>query len=320
MKFIELKKHLQSGLKPVYLIEGDDRFVVQSALKLIEKALNLSMPEVNRLVIEGEKLTSESLIEMLLIYPFGDEKKLVVVREAKLNANEFKKIETYLKNPSEQNVLVFVSYEASDFTKKLKPYVEFVDANKLDETSLKKWIGARLVKEGKTIEEKALLKLISYTSGDLTRLDSELFKLTAVGEEIITTSLVDKFVVPDKEYQIYELTNFLAQGDSEKVYDLIEVMQETEKNNVGMIQYLYGAFRKLLIISLSKKTDEELAVELKMKPYGVKQMRIQANKFTPKRLKKINNDLSELEFKIKAGKANQDISVHFAVSKILLEK
>ena len=38
MKFIELKKHLSLGINPIYLIEGEDRFVVQSAQKLIEKA------------------------------------------------------------------------------------------------------------------------------------------------------------------------------------------------------------------------------------------------------------------------------------------
>lgn len=320
MKFIELKKHLSKELKPIYLIEGEDRFVVSSSLKLIEKALNLTMPEVNRIIMEGDKLTVETLLDNLANYPFGDERKLVVVREGKFNSSEFKKLEAYLKEPSDYNVLVFLSYESNDFTKKLKKYAEEVDANKLDDMSLKKWIGARLSKEGKTIEEGALLKLITYTSGDLTRLDSELSKLTTSGEDVISSSLVDKFVVPDKDYQIYELMNFLAAGESSKVYDLIETMQETEKNNVGMLQYLYGAFRKLLIISLSKKSDDELAVELKMKPYGVKQMRIQAGKFTPKRLKRINNELSELEFKIKAGKANQDISVHFAVSKILLDK
>lgn len=320
MKFVELKKSLSDSIANIYLIEGEDRFVVQSSLKLIENAINLSMPDVNRIVLDSDKLSVDSVLESLESYPFGDLKKLIVVKEPKFNASEFKKLEVYLKNPSEYNVVVFISYTSSDCTKKLKNYAEFVDANKLDELSVKKWIGAKLSKNNKQIAEQALVMLIEYTSGDLTRLESELNKLICVKEEIITKDVIEMFVVPDKDYQIYELLGFIASGNSEKVYDLIEVMQETEKNNMGLIQYLYGAFRKLLIVSLSKKTDMELAEEFKTKPFAVKQMRVQAGKFTPKILKKINKELGELEEKLKSGKANLDNAVHFAIAKILLEK
>lgn len=320
MKFVELKKYLTSSIDPIYLIVGEDRYIVQSAQKLIEKALNLSMPDVNKMVLEGEKLTGENILDVLMTYPFGDSKKLVIIKDAKLSSSEIKKLESYLKSPSDYNVLVFVNYENNEFTKKMQNFATIIDASKLDDANLTKWIGAKLYSCKKTIEEKALRMLIEYTSGDLTRIDSELSKLMSCGEDVVTVALVKQFVVPDKDYQIYELVNFLSAGDSENVYDLIEVMQETEKNNVGMIQYLYGAFRKLFIISISKKSDQELADELKMKPYGVKQMRLQAAKFSPKRLKKINNELSNLELNIKLGKANQNVSVHYAVAKILLDK
>ena len=40
MKFIELKKHLQGNLANIYLIEGDDRFIVNNALMQIENKID----------------------------------------------------------------------------------------------------------------------------------------------------------------------------------------------------------------------------------------------------------------------------------------
>ena len=132
--------------------------------------------------------------------------------------------------------------------------------------------------------------------------------------------MVDRYVVRDKEYQIYELIDYLSKNDSEKAYDLIDTLLQTEKNPVGLVQYLYSAFRKLLIIALSKESDEELAKLFKVKPYAVKMSRVQAGKFSPKTLKRINEDLSSLEFDLKRGKANQDNAAHIILARILMEK
>ena len=152
----------------------------------------------------------------------------------------------------------------------------------------------------------------------MARIETETLKLMSMGESIITQDLVDKYVVRDKEYQIYELVDFISKKDSERAYDLIETMLQTEKNAVGLVQYLYSAFRKLLLISISRESDEELAKLFKVKPYAVKMSRVQAGKFTAKQLKKINEDLSTLEFDLKRGKANQDNAVHVTIAKILM--
>lgn len=319
MKFVELKKNLSKEIRSNYLVEGDDRFVVNSAVNLIEKSLNLQMPELNKLVFEaGKESQMEDIIEKIQAYPMLDNKKLVILKDFTL-ASDAKKLEPYLKKPNDFVVLVIVSYLPNEFTKKVKPYMEEVDANSLDETTLKKWIGTKLSKEKKNIEQKALDKLILYTSGDLTRIDTETNKLISVMGEVITEQIVDEYVTRDRDYELYELTELLAKNDREKVFDLVDFMLSTDKNNVGLIQYLYGAFRRLLIISLSSLSDEELGDILSVKPYAVKKARQQAIKFTPKKLKKINNELSNLEYGIKAGKVNQEVSLTMLLCKILLD-
>lgn len=319
MKFIELKRKLNDALKNCYLLEGEDRFVVSSALSLIEKRVGLTMPSVNKIVIEGEKASLEDILFQLEGFPFGDLYKLVIVKEFSTKEN-LKKFEEYLKSMPEFVVLVIVSYSASSFTKIVKNYAEFVDCSKLDHSTIKNWIGGKLNKEGVQIEEGAIENLILYTSSNMARIETEVQKLISMTENVITKELIDKFVTKDKDYQIYELTDYLSKKDSQKVYDLVETMLETEKNGVGMVQYLYSSFRKLLIISLSQETDEELSKVFKVKPYAIKMSRIQSKKFTPKQLKKITEELSDLEYNLKSGRANQDNAIYIAVANILLNK
>lgn len=317
MKFVELKKELSGKLNNCYLLEGDDRFVLNSALTLIEKRVGLNMPDVNRVVIEGDKRELSEIIFHIESFPFGDQYKLIIVRDFSTKEN-LKQFEQTLKNLPDYVVVVFVSYGASTFSKMVKNYAEFVDCSKLDVTTIKKWIGGQLSRSQVGIEERAIENLVLYTSGNMSRIETEVMKLMSIGEEVITVDLVDKYVTKDKEYQIYELADFLSKKDSEKVYDLVATMLETEKNPVGMVQYLYSAFRKFLIISISNESDEGLAKLFKCKPYAIKMSRLQAKKFTPKTLKQINEGLSNLEYDLKSGKANQDNAVYIMVAKILL--
>lgn len=317
MKFIELKKRLAEKLEQCYLIEGDDRFVVASALGLIEKRVGLAMADVNRVVLEGDSVNIENIEVNANSFPFGDEKRLLIIKEPSVKLDN-KKLQNIIKTLPEFMVVVFVSYCANATTKAIKEVAEFVDCSKLDSTTIKGWIGGQLKRNSCTIEERAMEKLLLYTNQNMARIETETQKLISMGEPVISEEMVDRFVVRDKEYQIYELVDYLSKKDSLRAYDLIETMMQTEKNSVGLVQYLYSAFRKLLIITLSKESDEQLAKVFKVKPYSIKMSRIQAGKFSPRQLKKINEELSALEYDLKRGKANQDNAVHIIIAKILL--
>ena len=317
MKFIELKKHLQGSLDNIYLIEGEDRFVVNNALKQIENKTNLNMPDVNRVVIESDKNLADELLFQLESFPFGDERKVIIVKEA-TNKDVFKKIEPVLKSMPEYILLIFVGYEENSLTKNLKKYATHIDCSKLDPKTISSWIMSQVKKAGKEIEEGGLNNISLYTNMNMARIETEVNKLASMVEPVITVEMVNKYVTRDKEYQIYELADFLSKKDAVKVYDMIETLTKATTGGVGLVQYLYSAFRKFLLISLSTENDEELAVAFKVKPYSIKMSRIQAGKFTPKQLKHIVDELSKLEYDLKNGRANQENAIHIAVAKILL--
>ena len=132
MKYIELKSNLKQEIKNAYLIYGDDRYLCYDALKKIENSLNISIIDMNSVTISGDSTSAKEIIESANLYPFGDEFRLVVVK----NFNPLKDkqasgvIQEYLNKPLRSTVLVFFSPDGSEFFKGMKN-IEHVIVQKL---------------------------------------------------------------------------------------------------------------------------------------------------------------------------------------------
>ena len=139
MKFVELKKHLSAKKANVYLISGSDRFLCFKALDLIEKSINISIVDMNSVVIMGDQADIKQIIDSASIFPFGDEYRLVVVKNFNPKAGTLSKktqneiiLEKYLDSPMESTILVFFNTDGDDFFKNLKSKLVHIDCEKLD--------------------------------------------------------------------------------------------------------------------------------------------------------------------------------------------
>ena len=82
MKFRELKKDLATNLQAIYLIEGEDAFLRENALRLI-KERGLSEPDLNLTNLSGQEVKADAELFLTAVqsYPFMSEKRYVVVRD-----------------------------------------------------------------------------------------------------------------------------------------------------------------------------------------------------------------------------------------------
>lgn len=322
MKFIELKANLKVKLEPIYILEGKDRFVIKNAIDLIDKKLNLNFPDVNKFQFNDEnKYTLDEIIEKSSCIPFGDDKKMILIWDCSLKSADAPRfIDFVKKGGAESTVFLFATNSTNEFVKKIKSIAESVDCNKLDETTLSRWVVTNFTKQNVQVQEGAVKLIIDYCNLSLARISSEVEKLSTIGKDIVTTKEVEQFVVPDREYQIYELTDAIAKNDRIRVFNIVETMLNHDKFQIGLLQYLYQSFRKLFYIAISKDSDDELAKVFNVKPYAIKMNRLQAQKFTPKQLKKINEQLSNLEYNIKSGRANPNNAINYAICNILLSR
>ena len=77
MKFVQLSKSLQEVLQAIYLVEGEEAYFREHAVKSIREACALSQPMLNDVRVEGETLKGDRLVSFrdeLYALPFFDEK------------------------------------------------------------------------------------------------------------------------------------------------------------------------------------------------------------------------------------------------------
>ncbi len=321
MKYIELKSKLKEKLEASYLICGDDRYLCFDALKKIEDAANIGIKDMNQDIISGEKATARDIVASANLYPFGDEKRLVVVKNyaPSKSKDEEKTLAEYLKQPLASTVLVFFNPDNADFLKTIDG-ITLVDCGKIDSKFILAFVKNILAKEDIASSDEAIEKLILYSNYDMSRVTNELEKLVSFvfDTKVLTADIVEQFVVQDKEFQVYQLADFLAKGDAKNAVDLVDSFCFKPGSVFTVIAPLANNYRRALFVALNKdKTNSELAAALGVKEWAIKNMQNQVRAFSPKKLKKIVSMVTGFDEKIKIGEMKENIAIKTLVFNIL---
>lgn len=319
MKFVELKKSFASGIKPIYLVCGDDAFLVARATRLIVDACNID-EGLNLSNFEGAdvKGNTENLIAALTSYPFLGDKRVVLLKEFYPLVADVKSLKSYFENPCETTVFIIANLSKSDNILKL-PNVTEVDCFKGDESVATMWIKSQAMKGGVRISQGAIDKIIDYCYGDMTKINGEIEKLVAYaltsGE--ITEKDVETLCVKELDYQTYEVVEFIASKKYEKAYTCLTEILSSSSDGQKLFVSLYYHYRRMLFSALSPLSDGEVAKHLKIKEFAVKMARRQAKSYPVKRLKQIVDSLSLYDEKFKQGLVEQSSAVWNAIFNVL---
>lgn len=321
MKYIELKSSLKQGVKNAYLIFGDDRYLCYDALKKIENALSLTIIDMNSVTISGENTSAKDIVDSANLYPFGDAFRLVVVKN--FNPSKDKQaalvIQDYLNKPLSSTVLVFFSPDGAEFFKNMKN-IEFVDCSKIDAKTISAFVKNYLAKQEIESNNEVVDKLILYCNFDMARITSELEKLSAfvLDTKVLTSEIVEKNVTQDKEFQVFQLAEFIAKGDGENANKLIDSIMTKAGMGFTILSPLYNNYRRALFVAINKdKTPAELATMLGVKEFAIKMLKNQISVFGAKQLKAIVDMISDYDRKIKVGEMKENIAIKTIVFNIL---
>ncbi len=323
MKFRELKKSLAENLQAVYLIEGEDAFLRENALRLI-KERGLQEPDLNLTNLSGQEIKQDPELFLTAVqsYPFMSDKRYVVVRDYNPTATELKNkvIKRVFQEPIDTSVIVIINSEKCEALKKLE-FVTVVDCNKADAPLITSFIRNKALKSGVVVSNEAINSLLEYCSMDLTRINSELEKLLSfVGENAeISKEQVELLVNKDTDFEVYEFTEAVATKNFEKSFEILSELAQKSQDKQRLFISIYYHFRRLLHACLSKGTIKELAESLSVKEFVAKKAREQASKFKAKRLKQICDKLSYYDGAFKSGEISVDTALFNSVLNAMME-
>lgn len=305
MKFLQLKKSLDTP-KEIYSIVGDDEFLVSQAVRIIKDKLVTCFDEFNYLKVDMDNTKPTDYVNILSTMAFGDSYRVIVFTSP--NAEQIKAINNITKQGLNGVVVVGVQPAVK------LDNAEIVDCSHLDRPDLVKWLNNYLAKANVKIEKGAFDYIIDLSNGDMAYLNSELPKLLAyIGDKTITSEDVDLTFTKNKNYFVYHLSNAIDLRDKKAQFDILNTLTLNQTVN-EVFMFLGSYFRRMFYCAISKSSDDELATQLKIKPYSITKAKQYVTKNKPKYYIDLYNKYIDLDYSIKSG----DITPQNAIYELLL--
>ena len=323
LKVEELEKQLNQGVtKGIYLLYGEETFLLEQQLKKIKKNFGELIKGINYIVIDENNI--QELISDIDTPAFGYPNKLIIARNTGIFKREGKgksggaskelkdKINDYLKENekmiNDAVILVFVEDEVEknsiyNTIEKIGQVCNFEEQKPFQITKrLKTICNSYKV----NVDENILQYLIECCGTNMQDLINETRKLIEYAGENgkIQKQDIDKLCIKKIESVIFDLTDNLGQKKvkeaMEVLYNLIAAKEPIQK----ILITLYNHFKKLYFVKLAVANNKDAATSLNLKAnqmFLVNKYKLQAKGFKTSELRKIIQELQDLDYKYKIG-------------------
>jgi len=303
---------------------GQDNFRSQKKLQeLIEGYKTSHKKGLSLSYFSGENFNFKDLLNETEINSIFKEKKLLVLKNVFSN-KKFKDdfLEHGEKIAKSDAIVLFHEGEEIDkrdrLLKFLKEHAKSQEFELLNGEKLVSWVDKKIKNYGAAIEPGALKKLIAYVGNDLWRMENEVIKLiNYVKNKKIQEEDVDLLVRPKIENDIFETINSLAEKKKDKALFLLHRHLSKGDSPLYLLSMINFQFRNLLVIRdlIDKKAPYyEIPKRSGLHPFVVKKTYPAAQKFSLSQLKKIYQNIFQIDLSVKTGKIDPEMALDLLVS------
>lgn len=299
---------------PFYLLSGDESYFIDSLTHFMEEnILDAMEKEFNQTIMYGLDTNVGTLISYAKSYPMSANYQVLVVKEAQ-NMKDIAQLESYIENPLKSTILV-LAYKHKKVDKRQKFYklikktgVVF-ESKKLWDNKIPAWIKNHIQKQSYKINPKECELLAEYLGNDLSKISNELKKLTISLKKggLISPDIIEKNIGISKEYNVFALTDALAEKNIYQANKIIQYFIGDEKNHSihGIIPMLYSFFHKSLVYyQINNKSDKySVASTLGVSPGLVYRYAQCSKNYHPMKLAAIIRYLKDADLKAKGVNA-----------------
>ena len=331
MTIEDLEKELKSGqLQSLYLLYGEELYLVESNLKKIRNLFGECVKGINYIMIDEQNISE--IISDIETPSFGYEKKLIIARNTGLFKKEGKRktgdnakikdklaeyIEENIKIINESVVLVFVEEEADSKSVIYKAIekngivckFDFQKPNQIEQR-IKAICNAYKV----NIDSQTMRYFIECCGTNMQDLINEIRKLIEYAGEngTIKKEDIDKLSIKKLESVVFDLTDDLGKKDITGALQVLQNLIYAKEPLAKILVTLYNHFKKLYITKMALNTNKDLASSLNLKPnqmFLTTKYKVQSKYFKEKDLRNILQDLCDLDYNFKNGKIDLQVGM-----------
>lgn len=323
LKIDELEKQLsQQEPKGIYLLYGEETFLLQQQLNKIKKKFGEIIKGINYIAIDENNI--QELIADIETPAFGYSTKLIIARNTGIFKREVKgrsggaskelkdKINEYLKSNidmiNESVILVFVENEVEknsiyNTIEKIGTVCNFEEQKPFQ---IIKRLKAICNSYKVNVDESTLQYLIESCGTNMQDLINEIRKLIEYAGENgkIQKQDIDKLCIKKIESIIFDLTDNLGQKKVKEALEVLYNLIASKEPIQKILITLYNHFKKLYFVKIAIANNKDVVQSLQLKPnqmFLVNKYKLQAKGFKTSELRKIIQELEDLDYHYKIG-------------------
>ena len=305
---------------PIIEFNGDS-LICQKSLNSIKSHYGIGDMAISN--FNEENFDVLAVINSANQFSFFDEMRLVAIYniERALTKNEQEAFNNYVKNPNKNAIIAIINsygFNSFDFVKDRY----FVNC-KADNAYSFSFIKKEFEKQGKQIGQQEIKMLADYCLNNMTKISLEISKICSYmyDEKIVTANIINKLVTPDEEIKVFELVDALSRKDIKTAQSIIYSLQQQNEPFTKTLGLIAGHFRRLFFSKINKdKSNSMLASELGCKEFAITKAKQQAENFTARELKNIENLILETDYNIKNGKMTAENAMYYLIFSISNKK
>jgi len=226
----EIKKR---KFKPVYYFFGEDSYNLSSTLHTLEEAFQpLLLSEFDKETIYSEDRAITDILGLATSFPFGSEKKLIIVKEAE-KIKDKKPLKDYASSPAEFTVIAFfhngaITNLSSEPFKTLDANEFLFEAKELKGKNLIDWLISIAEEKEKKLSEENAQMLVDIVGENRNMLEDQLEKICIFlnKQKEITIESIQQVSSELKQFNIFDLQNAIGLKDKAKsltvAYNLLD--------------------------------------------------------------------------------------------------
>lgn len=311
-------------INKVTVLFGKNKFLLNK--KLEDEILKTKVEHFNITNYSLLESNINEILEDLITISLFSEEKVIVLKDfseiLKLEQVYINRFINYLKNPN-PDVYLFICLDTLisrnyEIGKAISNYSYLIEVNDLAKKDYNNYIVDYLNDLNFTIENKAVLELITRTNYDLDLLMNELNKLVTykLDESEISYNDVINLVSKNLEENVYEIVNNLLLNNNKKTIEIFYDLMEKNEDPIRIINNISNKIRQIIYAKFlnDKKTSQEVIAEyLKISSNQAYYVIRDSKKYDLNTLEKMLERLSNLDYNIKTGKIDKQIGLEMFI-------
>ncbi len=318
----DLQKDIQTkNFQHVYLLYGEERFLIRQYKQRLLEALNPEGDTMNMASYTGKNIEVGPLLELADTMPFLSERRIIFAENSGFFKEKCDPFADYLKKVPDYLYMVFVEEQVDKRNRAYKALGKIgraVQFSVQNEKNLMQWVLKMLSDEGKKITKKNMELFLSKVGTDMENIYQEVQKLLAytMGRSVVTEEDIEAVCVAQLSNKIFDMIRAVADKDQKKALDLYEDLLALKEPPMKILVLLARQFRHLMQTKemlAEGKGQQEISKALGVPGFAARNYISCSKRYGEQELRNAVEDFAQAEEDVKTGRLKDTLSIELLI-------